>query len=196
MSPEVQQDPLLTQQIDPPSRLLALPAEIQLLIFGFAVIEAEPLYLNCPCDSSFGGWTDEYYDTRGLWEVGERQPPQQPGLTRVCTQIRADTLPMFYQLNQFQAGYCYECDLDIVLAYLKFIGTENRKMMKSFYFFDGNRRHDANRPTDLKRVMRSAVTRQMGGRVQSSYDDKGCTHAVTFDQEDGREFEGVEKLFL
>lgn len=179
-----------------PSRLLSLPPELQLLIWEFSVIEPEPLHLNCPCDSSYGGWTEEYYEDQSRWEAGEKEPPWQPSLTRVCRSIRADTLPMFYKHNLFQAGYCYETDTDMVVDWLKIIGEENRRLMKGFYFFDANCRHDANCPKDLKRVQRSQVVRGMGGVLESEYGEEYCKHAVRFGAGgEDEEFEGLEGLF-
>lgn len=179
-----------------PSRLLSLPPELQLLIWEFSVIESEPLHLNCPCDSSFGGWTEEYYEDQARWEAGEKEPPWQPSLTRVCRSIRADALPMFYKHNRFQAGYCYETDTDMVVDWLTVIGEENRRLMKGFYFFDANCRHDANCPKDLKRVQRSQVVRAMGGVLESEYGDEYCKHAVRFVAKgEDEEFDGLEGLF-
>ncbi|KAK4495691.1 hypothetical protein PRZ48_012959 [Zasmidium cellare] len=179
-----------------PSRLLSLPPELQLLIWEFTVISPTPLHLNCPCDSSYGGWTDEYYNDQSLWETGEREPPWQPALTRVCRSIRADALPIFYKHNLFQAGYCYETDTDMVVDWLKVIGEGNRNLMRGFYFWDANGRHDANCPKDLKRVVRSEVVRGMGGVVESEYLEGGCRHAVKFGVKgEDEELEGLEGLF-
>lgn len=179
-----------------PSRLLSLPPELQLLIWEFSVIEPEPLHLNCPCDSSFGGWTEEYYEDQARWEAGEKEPPWQPSLTRVCRSIRADALPMFYKHNHFQAGYCYETDTDMVVDWLKVIGEENRRLMKGFYFYDANCRHDANCPKDLKRVQRSQVVREMGGVLESEYDGDSCKHSVRFMAKgEDEDLDGLEGLF-
>ncbi|CAK3821496.1 Hypothetical predicted protein [Lecanosticta acicola] len=177
-----------------PSRLLSLPRELQLSIWEFAVIEDRPLHINCPCDSSYGGWTDAYYADREAWENGDKHPPWQPPLTRVCRAIRADALPIFYQHNRFQAGYCYETDHEAVEDYLLRIGKQNRELLRHFYFFDGNCRHDVNRPRDLKLVARGKVVRGLSGRLQSTYTDDHCRHDVVFGgEEDG--LEGIEKLF-
>ncbi|KAF7197569.1 hypothetical protein HII31_01072 [Pseudocercospora fuligena] len=177
------------------SRLLSLPPEIQLIIWEFTVTSAEPLFINCACDSSYGGWTEEYYADRELWEKGERHPPWQPGLTRACASIRADALKMFYKLNTFQAGYCYECDLDIVIDWLKTIGAANREKIGKFIFFDANRKHDRNMPKDLIKILRSEVVRVMGGRVESTYDGKGCKHVVRFGPHGDEDLMALEGLF-
>ncbi|EME88647.1 uncharacterized protein MYCFIDRAFT_80019 [Pseudocercospora fijiensis CIRAD86] len=176
------------------SRLLSLPPEIQLIIWEFTVTSAEPLFINCACDSSYGGWTEEYYADRERWEKGERHPPWQPGLTRTCASIRADALKMFYK-NTFQAGYCYECDLDIVIDWLKTIGPVNRECIGKFVFFDANRKHDRNMPKDLTKVLRSDVVRIMGGRVESTYDGEGCKHVVKFGPHGDEDLMALKDLF-
>ncbi|KAF2167883.1 hypothetical protein M409DRAFT_22031 [Zasmidium cellare ATCC 36951] len=191
-----EQEPQQPNRPNQPSRLLSLPPELQLLIWESTVISPEPLHLNCPCDSSYGGWTDEYYTDQASWEAGEKEPPWQPSLTRVCRSIRADALPIFYKYNRFQAGYCYETDTEIVVDWLKVIGEENRKLMRGFYFWDANCRHDANCPKDLKRVQRSEVVRGMCGVLESEYGEEYCKHAVRFGVKgEDEELEGLEGLF-
>ena len=176
----------------PPSRLLSLPQELQLLIWEYSVISDSPLHVNCPCDSSYGGWTATYFADREAWESGVKQPPAQPALTRVCRSIRANALPIFYKANEFQAGYCYETDAETVRDWLQRIGRENREMMREFYFYDGNPKHDVNRDKDLKAVMRGEVVRKMGGKVKSCYTDTYCRHDVKFQHD---EFEGLGRMF-
>jgi hypothetical protein len=176
------------------SRLLALPAELQLIIYKYAVASEEPLHVNCPCDSSYGGWSEEYYDDQQLWNNNEKQPPWQPSLCRVQSSIRADALPMFYENNVFQAGYCHECDLDKAVAWLRVIGRENRRLLKNFRFLDENGNHDRNCPDDLKALKRSAIFKDMGGRMDSSYCDFECVHSVSFPG-DGDELEGIAHLY-
>ncbi|KXT02421.1 hypothetical protein AC578_7830 [Pseudocercospora eumusae] len=177
------------------SCLLSLPPEIQLIIWEFTVTSTDPLLINCACDSSYGGWTEEYYADRELWEKGERHPPWQPGLTRACASIRADALKMFYKQNTFQAGYCYECDLDIVVDWLRTIGAANRENIGKFVFFDANRKHDRNTPRDLTKVLRSEVVRVMGGRIESTYDGEGCKHFVRFGPHGDEDLMVLEGLF-
>ena len=178
------------------SRLLSLPAELQLAIWEFAVIQEDPLLVNCPCDSSYGGWSEDYYADVDLWENGTKHSPWQPALTRVCRSIRADALPMWYKHNQFQSGYCYETDLDMTVDWLRIISAENRKLMKHFYFYDANYQHDDNCPKDLTKLERSKVFREFGGVMQSTYDGKSCRHDVVFrDKVVDEKLEGLEGLF-
>lgn len=102
---------------------------------------------------------------------------------------------MFYKHNTFQAGYCYECDLEIVFNWLKHIGAENRATIGNFVFFDANRRHDRNTPKDLTKVKRSRVVREMGGKIESSYNVDGCRHAVRFGEHADEELLALERLF-
>lgn len=185
-----------TNHLKQPSRLLSLPPELQLLIWEFAVIEPKPLHLNCPCDSSYGGWTEEYYEDQARWDAGEKQPPWQPSLTRINRSIRADALPMFYKQNRFQAGYCYETDTEIVVDWLRTIGEENRRLLREFYFYDANGRHDVNCPKDLKRVKRSAVVKEMGAVLESEYGEDYCKHGVKFlEKGEEEELEALKGLF-
>ncbi|KXT07822.1 hypothetical protein AC579_9338 [Pseudocercospora musae] len=64
-----------------------------------------------------------------------------------------------FEQNTFQAGYCYDCDLDIVIDWLKTIGAENREKIGKFVSFDANRKHDRNMPQDLTKTLRSEVVR-------------------------------------
>ncbi|KAF2208147.1 hypothetical protein CERZMDRAFT_91615 [Cercospora zeae-maydis SCOH1-5] len=172
-----------------------LPDELLLIIWEYAVIDAEPLLVNCPCDSFFGGWTDAYYSERDAWKEGTRQPPCQPPLTRVCRSIRADALSIFYSRNAFRAGYCYECDTNLVVSWLRVIGQQNRSMLKEFFFWDANAVHDQYSPKCLKKLKRSAVVRELGGCVDTIATSDACRHDVRFGQEPLEELEGVADLF-
>ncbi|EME41711.1 hypothetical protein DOTSEDRAFT_134645 [Dothistroma septosporum NZE10] len=178
------------------SRLLSLPAELQLAIWEFAVIREDALLVNCPCDSAFGGWTDEYYEEVHLWENGTEHSPWQPAITRVCRSIRVDALPMWFKHNSFQSGYCWETNLAMTLDWLKIIGAENRKKMKHFYFYDANSQHDHYCSKDLTKLKRSAVFREFGGVMKSTYDGECCRHDVAFcDENVDDELDGLEGLF-
>ncbi|PPJ59357.1 hypothetical protein CBER1_05778 [Cercospora berteroae] len=172
-----------------------LPDELLLIIWEYAVIDSEPLFVNCPCDSSFGGWNDAYCAEREAWEEGDREPPWQPALTRVCRSIRCDALPMFFRRNRFQAGYCYECDTDTVVSWLRVIGKQNREMLTHFFFWDANPDHDKYSPKCLKKLKRSAVVRELGGWMDTTYTREGCKHEVRFGDEQLRELDGVADLF-
>ena len=185
----------LASEAAPVSLLSRLPDELLLIIYEYTVISPEPLLLNCPCDSSFGGWSEEYYAEREAWETGQRSPPWQPALTKVCRSMRADALPMFYKHNAFRAGYCYECDTDIVVAWLRVIGKDNREMMKEFFFWDENPEHDRYSPKCLKKLVRSEVVRSLGGKLESTYSNVACRHDVRFGKNEGEEMEGMQRMF-
>ncbi|KAI5360425.1 hypothetical protein Slin15195_G083490 [Septoria linicola] len=190
-----QEQPSSSSSPPPTSLLDRLPDELLLIVWEYAVISPTPLHINCPCDSSFGGWNEAYYAEREAWEEGERSPPWQPSLTRVCRSIRADTLPMFYKYNDFRAGYCYECDTDIVMDWLRVIGKENRETMQAFFFWDENPEHDRYSPKCLKKLRRSAAVRELGGHLESTYTAQACRHDVTFGEEAGYQLDGIVRLF-
>lgn len=85
--------------------------------------------------------------------------------------------------------------METVEDWLERIGKVNREMLRGFYFFDGNCRHDVNRPRDLKLVLRGKVVRGMGGKVRSTYTEQFCRHDVKFGGGEDEEFEGLERLF-
>ncbi|KAM3421396.1 hypothetical protein BST61_g1792 [Cercospora zeina] len=172
-----------------------LPDELLLIIWEYAVVNSDPLLVNCPCDSSFGGWNEEYHHERDAWKEGRHHPPCQPPLTRVCRSIRFDALSIFYSRNAFRAGYCYECDTDIVVSWLRVIGKQNRELLKDFFFWDANPVHDQCSPKCLKKLKRSAVVRELGGCVDTTDMSGACRHDVRFGQEQMDELEGVAQLF-
>ena len=177
------------------SRLLRLPVELQLAIFEYAIIESEPLLLNCGCDSSYGGNYQEWHADEERWTSREKHPPQQPGLTGTCAAVRSVTLPMFYQQNAFRAHYCFEADLDMAVAWLKRIGPTNRRLLRNFCCWDKNRHYDNQMPKDLKRVRRSDLVRDMGGSLETLKVDEYCCHRVIFGDGDNDHYEMVQHLF-
>lgn len=163
------------------SRLLSLPLELQLQIYEYAITVSDPLLLNCPCDSSFGGWTLEYDEARQLWFNGSRKPPVEPALTRTCRAIRRETLAMFYLRNAFQAGYCFNTDQTPVLSWLQRLGPKKRAWLKDFYYFDENPMHDVNNDrSDLEKIRSSKVCKELGGFMVSMSTKHYCRHNVTF----------------
>jgi hypothetical protein len=175
------------------SALFNLPTELVLSIFEYAIIEAEPLLLNCGCDSSYTD-EEEWDEDQARWESGEKHPPYQPGLTQTCRWVRSVTLPMFYERNAFRSHYCFRVDLDMSLRWLKAIGPDNRRRLKDFCFIDKNPLYDMQWERDLKRLQRREVFKEMDGNfetLESAY----CCHRVRFGVEQDDSLEGLEALF-
>jgi len=163
------------------SRLLTLPTELQLQIFEYVVVQCDqPLHINCPCDSSYGGWTPAFMAAKKRWESGAQKAPQQPQLARVCRSIRALALPLFYSKNRFQAGYCHSTDLGLALRWLEAIGPANRALLRNFYFFDGNEDYDSMEPADLKRLLQNADLQSWASSIRPRPSHNSCRHDVVF----------------
>lgn len=176
-------------------RLLQLPAELQLIIFEYAVIEENPLLVNCGCDSSYFRDIEKWHQDQNLWSQGEIRSPSQPALTRTCSMIRNISLPMFYQQNSFRAHYCYETNFDMAVHWLRMIGQENRRLLKDFCFWDWNPTYDRQMPRDMWKVKRSEIFRGMGGSMETLGSQQCCCHRVTFGEEDEDYYELVPSLF-
>lgn len=178
------------------SRLLRLPTELQLAIFEYAVIEDEPLLLNCGCDSSYSTM-QEWHDDEMLWEDGEKHAPEQPGITRTCKSLRAMTLPIFYQKNRFRAHYCYEANLGMAIMWLERIGHANRLMLRDFCLWDKNPLFDGWIPKDIMRAGRSDIVRKFHGRLEGcqvrAHDY--CCHPVVFEDGEKEYYDSVACLF-
>lgn len=183
-----------TMHLQQQSRLLQLPTELQLAIFEFAVIEDEPLLVNCGCDSSYSS-IDDWNEDQGRWDSGEKHPPAQPGLTRTCRAVRVIALPMFYKQNSFRAHYCYEADFAMAVSWLKDIGQANRELMADFAMLDMNWMFDLRVPSDIKKVRRSEIVREMGGRMETMEKRDCCFHRVMFGLDDDEYYELVPMLF-
>lgn len=181
------------------SQLLQLPVELQLAILEYAIIEHEPLLVNCPCDSSYESDT-EYLEDQGRWKIGEKQPPQQPGIARTCGNLRSLALPIFYQHNAFRAHYCRETDVDGAIGWLERIGSQNRCLLRDFCFWDMNWSYDEQAPKDLWKLKRSEVVRRMCGRIETkTLHGYYCLHQVVFGEKrppgDEDVLEAMEPLF-
>ena len=179
------------------SRLLELPAELQLAIFEYVVQEPEPLLINCGCDSSYGGDYELLEKAEAAWEAGVLHPPVQPTLTRTCRGIRETALPMFYQLNAFRAHYCSRPDMSLVMRWLERMGAASRHTIRDFAFWDFNPDFDEESPHSLKKLRRTKLFREMGGVMQTMEREDCCFHRVTFGRPGAEEdeFEGVPALF-
>lgn len=112
------------------------------MIYELAIVENEPLLLNCPCDSTYSGDPDAWVEEQVAWTVGDKQAPRQPGLTQTCAAIRILTLKMFYERNVFRAHYCVEVDVEAAIRWLESIGPHNRRTLEDFAFWDFNLSYD------------------------------------------------------
>jgi hypothetical protein len=179
-----------------PSHLLSLPAELQLLIYEFAVTEQEVLLVNCGCDSSysFEKIMYKYEPDKLLWSTGERHAPLQPVLTRTCRSIRLMSLPMFYELNTFKAHYCHGAVFSEVEDWLNAIGGDNRALLKNFFLFDRNPRQDYYSPRDIKSAER-ILKNSFGARIKSAEAENGGCYYRVFFGECEVEGEDIAKLF-
>jgi len=87
--------------------------EIQLAIFELAIVEVEPLFVNCGYHCTSGNCGNIR-----AWECRQRHPLSQPALTHACRAIRAETIPMFYQLNTFRAHHFFCTDVRMMFDWL------------------------------------------------------------------------------
>ena len=177
------------------SRLLQLPAELQLTIFEFAIIENEQLLLNYGCDSSYGGSFELMEVDKELWDKGEILPPLQPGLTRTCKAVRTITLPMFYEQNVFRSHYCHETDFNMAVKWMDLIGPVNRHLIRDICLWDKNPQYDWVNSVDIIRARRNVAFRAMGGTLETLKRDDCCCHRVMFGCEDTDYFEHVPQFF-
>lgn len=168
--------------------------ELQLAIFEYAVIENEPLLLNCGCDSSYKT-IEAWHEDQALWERGEKQPPVQPGLARTCHLVRAIVLPMYYQHNTFRAHYCYQAELSVAIRWLKSIGHANRVFMTDLTLLDMNPGFDWQVPSNLRKAGRSEIVRTMGGRLEAVERSDCCCHRVVFGDVDEDYLDSLSHLF-
>lgn len=169
-----------SQSITPtPSFLLNLPAELQLSIYELVIFESIPLLLNCACNSSYYANYEQMDRDEAAWESGEKHPPIQPALTKVCRQIRADAIKMFYKYNDFRAHYCYAVNRLVPIGWLERIGPENRSYLQRLHFYDGNPHYDMDDNEEDVRRFTTAVEK-MGASVKKVSDGDCCCHHVTF----------------
>lgn len=57
----------------------------------------------------------------------------QPAVTRVCRQIRDESLPLFYGVNVFDF-HVHRCDFDYFFEWMRNIGVQNRKCVQTVRF--------------------------------------------------------------
>lgn len=162
-------------------RLLELPVELQLQIWGLVIFEDKPLLLNMSCNSSYRERYEIMYEHGAAWASGEMHPPLQPAITQTCRAIRTEALPMFYRDNVFRACYCDTQNmLPPVVGWLNQIGPENRESLKHFYFYDRNHRQDYYNPKVLEELRKCAVFTEMHGSIENKSGKDCCCHLVTF----------------
>ncbi|KAK5130327.1 hypothetical protein LTR08_002213 [Meristemomyces frigidus] len=170
-----------------------------LAIYELAIIEDEPVFLNCSCDSFYYGGdadhNDPQYDAdRDDWEQGKKHAPVQPALTRTCRVIRFDALRIFYQETTFCAHYCSGTSFDTAFDWLTVIGETNRQMLRGLELFDDNPLHDERASRHLKIASRKIT--DIGGRVENASTKTACQHRVCFPKEGGSNiYEGLGELF-
>jgi len=177
-----------------PSRLLSLPAELQLSIYELVVIEPEIVLLNCGCDSSYSNDRDKWREDQAAWEDGIKHPPSEPGLTRTCKVLREITLPMFYKHNTFRIHYCYAATFQTAFDWLDRIGDSNRQQLRKVFLFDGNKKHDGNCRSDLTKAKRR-LNEAFAGHVKSIMCYDCCCHHVTFGPRPEIDYTGLDHLF-
>ena len=136
--PATPHDAATGKQADQPSLLLNLPVELQLDIYELAVVEDEPLLLNCACNSSYRGRWNQLEIDEKAWESRLRHAPRQPALTQTCNFIRNLALPIFYNENLFRAHYCRSANFDNAMKWLTTIGPRNRAELLQMYLYDRN----------------------------------------------------------
>lgn len=176
------------------SRLLALPAELQLSIYELVLFEDEPLLLNCGCDSSYnnGRDDDQWQQDKEAWKAGEKHPPMQPGLTRTCHGIRNITLPLFYKHNTFRAHYCHSANFDTAFEWLRKMGEINRQHLRQLFLHDDNPGYDSWELTPLKTVSRMLV--DLGARTETLSSEDYCCHRVSFPEPDD-DYHALRRMF-
>ena len=136
MYSSVNMDSTANQDPEKPCRLLELPAEIRNRIFHYAVVHTAVLEVGSRAESveHIGEWDKDKY-TCAPFRLAE------PSLPRVCRQIRAETLSVFYGCNIFRASlFNLGCG-----GFISKLPPEKRTMLRQvriFYRMDRNREKD------------------------------------------------------
>lgn len=101
-------------------QLLALPAELWNRIYGFALVEDEPITV------SETYWVRRTKASGKRVKRGKTQPIKEPGLLRTCQQVHVEAVAMYYGLNTFTD------EMTLYLAaWLDAIGKEKTAMVKT-----------------------------------------------------------------
>ncbi|KAK5740646.1 hypothetical protein LTR17_004451 [Elasticomyces elasticus] len=109
-------------------RLLALPAELRLQIYEYAVLKSRPVVI-----------------TRREAKAGRKAQRIQPALSQTCRSIREDALKIYYSKTRFAATYSSWTDrrpehwrrnANMINRWLRCIGAKNRGLMSSLEVFD------------------------------------------------------------
>jgi hypothetical protein len=143
-----------------PSRLLALPIELQLAIYEEALILPYEVAIFRSCVVFF---QPEKFAARGYGPLTTRLV----ALTQTCRYLRKVTSPIFYQRNTFRVE-CLDPSHPIrhVEAWLAGLDQERRLWVHSLYFFN---RSDADFWTDFllrSTILESSIVRELKGKVQ------------------------------
>ena len=104
------------------SSFLRLPAELRNHIYQMVLVKSD--LIDTTCSSTF-------YKMQAL--------VAQPALTKVCRQIRAETLPIFYGANVFLVAKRYNCIMDWNIgsppmdAWFQAVGRTSCRRFKHLY---------------------------------------------------------------
>jgi hypothetical protein len=144
-----------------PSRLLALPLELQLMIYEEALVYPHALAVNKRC--VIWAWAMEVPKKR----VHARLTTKHVALTQTSRFVREATLPVFYERNRFQVD-CIEPYETIrhVVTWLAGLGPERRLWIHSLHFvkhYDIWHWVESHLPYNL---LRSPIVLEMNGQFQ------------------------------
>ena len=121
-------EPMIAQT----GRLFALPPELRLIIYHYAVVAPEPIplpdTLRCSGGKLVARYSSKIAPTRP-------KPPSYPPVLLTCRQAHQEALPIYYGSNVFRA----ESHEDFK-TWFRHIGSSNRKMLKDLqclYGLDG-----------------------------------------------------------
>ncbi|KAK5697989.1 hypothetical protein LTR97_006949 [Elasticomyces elasticus] len=108
-------------------RLLALPAELRLQIYEYAVLKSRPVII-----------------TRRETKAGRKAQLIQPALSKTCRSIREDALKIYYSKTRFAATYSswgdrgrkdWRRNASTINRWLRCIGAKNRGLINSLEVF-------------------------------------------------------------
>ncbi|KAK4898262.1 hypothetical protein LTR27_004269 [Elasticomyces elasticus] len=153
-----------------PSRFLGLPPEIRNLIYEYTITAKGTLYVG-----TYDFWSLSRYnlvaDSGSQWHEGRRAfryptLPVQPPVTKVCRQLRAETLTTFYAVNSFAvkiAELDREDNANIFVQWSKVIGMANRQAISRLYICDHK---ELGRGKTVKEIVTNAQLSWAAGAVE------------------------------